>query len=242
MILRAFSLVTLVALTVLAASGPVVAQQYRWVDRNGNVQFSDTPPPAGAKDVRKVDSATPPSAAPAPAAAPVPFELARLQADFPVTLYTSPTCKEGCALAREALNKRGVPFKEVQVWNPDTNEELKRASGGLDVPTLLVGRSAQRGFEQGAFDALLDSAGYPRAGLLPPQSQKAPVTPEGYVAPNAPKPVAQPINPAESAQKSGPYDTSGLQGPAPKPGIYDPSGLTGPAPKPGPYGVPGETK
>jgi glutaredoxin len=181
-------------------------------------------------------------AAGAPLAQQVPFEIARLQKDYPVTLYTSPTCKDGCALAREALNKRGVPFKEVQVWNPETNEEFKRVSGGLDVPTLLVGRGVQRGFEQGAFDALLDTAGYPRTGLLPALTQKAPQAPEGYVAPDAPKPAAQPINPQESAQKPGPYDTSGLQGPPPKTGPYDPSGLTGPAPKPGPYGVPGETK
>ena len=237
MILRAFLLVALIALALLAAGGPAEAQQYRWVDRNGNVQFTDAPPPPGAKDVRKLDSAVAP-----PAAAPVPFEVARLQADFPVTLYTSPNCKEGCELARAALNKRSVPFKEVQVWNPETNEELKRVSGAVEVPTLMVGRSAQRGFEQGAFDTLLDSAGYPREGLLPPLSQKAPAAPEGYVAPNAPKPAAQPLGTSEPAQKAGPYDTSGLQGTPPKPGQYDPSGLVGPPPKPGQYGVPGETK
>jgi len=219
--LRAFALVFL---TSLLALGTAQAQQYRWVDRNGKAQFTDTPPPPGAKDVRKVESAAAPAAVPA-ADAPVPVELARLQAEFPVTLYTSPDCKEGCELARDALNKRGIPFKEKQVWNPETNEELKRASGGEGVPTLLVGRSAQRGFEQGAFDALLDSAGYPRAGLLPTRAQKAPAAPEGYAAPETAKPIEAPA--AQEAQKAGPYDTSRLQGP--------------PA-KTGPYGVPGETE
>lgn len=212
MILRAF---LLVGCALLLAVGAAQAQQYRWIDENGKVQFSDTPPPPGARDVRKT------SAPAAPAAAPqVPYELARLQADFPVKLYTSPNCKEGCELARSALNRRGVPFKEIQVWNPETNEELKSVSGAVEVPTLLVGRSAQRGFEQGAFDALLDSAGYPKAGVLPALSQKAPGAPEGYAAPDAAKQAAEPVAGAEPQQKAGLYDTSGLQGVPPKPGQY----------------------
>jgi Domain of unknown function (DUF4124)/Glutaredoxin len=233
MILRAFLLVVLAAAT--AFSGLAQAQQYRWVDKNGKTQFTDTPPPPGARDVRKSDI-TATKAAPAQQ----PFEVLRLQKDFPVTLYTSPPCKEGCELARGALNKRGVPFKEVQVFDPDTNDELKKVSGGLDVPTLVVGRSVQRGYEQGAFDALLDSAGYPKTGILPALTQKTPETPEGYVTP-ADK-TAKPVAKAAAQPKPGPYDSSGLTGPAPKPGQYDPSGLTGPAPKPGQYGIPGEGK
>ena len=106
----------------------------------------------------------------------------------------------------------------------------------------MVGRSVQRGFEQGAFDALLDSAGYPKAGVLPPLTQAAPGAPEGYV-PAGPREALPAKDPAKSAQsKPGPYDSSGLTGPAPKPGQYDPSGLTGPPPKAGKYGVPAETK
>ena len=29
------------------------AQQYRWIDDKGRVQYSDTPPPASAKDVQR---------------------------------------------------------------------------------------------------------------------------------------------------------------------------------------------
>ena len=175
MILRAFLLVLLAA---AAASGLAQAQQYRWVDENGKAQFGDTPPP-GAKDVRKIAATTTKPATPE-----LPFELNRLQKDFPVTHYTAPACKEGCERARALLNGRGVPFKEISVWEEDTNEELKRVSGGTEVPTMLVGRSVERGFEQTAFDVLLDSAGYPKAGALPPRAQKAHDTPEGYIAPD----------------------------------------------------------
>jgi len=227
----------LLSLGVAAAfgAGLAAAQQYRWIDKDGKVQFSDTPPPPGAKDVRKSTDTTAKPGAPA-----VPFELARLQKDFPVTLYTAPNCKEGCQNARDLLNKRGIPFKEVQAWDPDSAAELKRVSGGDEVPVLVVGRTMERGYEKGAFNALLDSAGYPKEGLLPALSQKAPPPPDGYTAPDA-QPAAKPVQ-SVAPQKLGPYDASGLQGPAPKPGPYDPSGLTGPAPKPGQYGLPSETK
>jgi len=216
--LRAFALVFL---ALLLALGTAQAQQYRWVDRNGKVQFTDTPPPPGAKDVHKVEGADSP-----PATAPLPYELARLQENFAVTLYTSPSCKQGCQLARDALNKRGVPFKEVQIWNPETIAELRRVSGGAEVPVLQVGREVQRGFEQSAYDLLLSSAGYPAAGLLPARTQAAPVAPEGYPAAEGSKPAAAPPA-AQEPEKAGPYDTSRLQGPPTKPG---------------PYGVPGETE
>lgn len=206
---------------LLVAPALAAAQPYRWTDEKGVVRYGDTPPPK-ARNVQKLPAAPRAAGEPQP-----PFELARLQRDYPVKLYTSPTCKEPCELAREALNRRGVPFSEVQVWNPETNEELKRVSGANDVPVLVVGRSVQRGFEQGAFDLLLDSAGYPKAGVLPPGRQKAPPPPEGYVPPHE-REGAKPLEP-EPAQP-----------PAPR-GRYDPSGLAGPAPKPGRYVLPGQS-
>jgi glutaredoxin len=229
MIFRAFFLV------LIALALPAQAQQYRWTDEKGQTRVTDTPPPPGAKNVRRIGEAPAKPAAEAPQQ--MPFELQKLQKDFPVSLYTAPICKEPCALARAALNKRGIPFTEVQVWNTETLEQLKKVSGNDSVPVLVVGRSVQNGFEQGRYDALLDSAGYPASGVFPARAQAAPAAPEGY----EPPPTAEPVAPAETA-KPGPYDPSGLKGPEPKPGIYDPSGLQGPAPKPGPYGVPSDTK
>jgi glutaredoxin len=233
MTLRVFLLVLFGA---AAACGAAQAQQYRWVDQSGKAQFGDTPPP-GAKNVQKMS--LPDTKADSP---PVPFELARVQKDFPVTLYTAPLCKEGCERARTLLNTRGIPFKEVLVWEEETNEELKRVSGGTEVPTMVVGRSVERGFEPTAFDALLDSAGYPKAGVLPVRAQKAPETPEGFVVPEGGVPAKPAARAEGDAERAGPYDTSGLVGPPPKPGQYDPSGLVGPPPRPGQYGLPGESK
>jgi hypothetical protein len=186
----------LALLVVLACAGAASAQPlYRWTDENGRVHITDTPPPASARNVRKIKPVAPRAAEPEQS-----FELRQAMRDFPVTLYTAPNCKEPCAAARGQLNKRAVPFKEVQVWDQQSIDELRRISDGEDVPTLVVGRSVHRGFGQEPYDALLDAARYPRAGTLRPRAQAAPPLPEGYNT------AAEPRNPsAETPGPSGPY-------------------------------------
>lgn len=185
-----------VAVLLFAAAWAASAQQlYRWTDETGRVHITDTPPPSSARNIQQKKAR-----AGGGVESQQPYELTQATRDFPVTLYTSPNCKEPCAAARALLNKRAVPFKEVQVWDEPSNAELKRVSGGDDVPTLVVGRSVHRGYAQEGYDALLDSARYPRAGLMPPRAQAAPPQPEDH------KPVAEPAKPApETAAPSGPY-------------------------------------
>ncbi len=183
----------LIGIALALPLGAAHAQQlYRWVDQHGEVHVSDQPPPPTAKDIQKKSYGG--SVAPA---SEEPYALAKAMKDAPVTLYTSPTCQDPCSQARAALNGRGVPFKEVSVWNPETNAELKSVSGANEVPVLVVGASVEKGFSQGAFDTALDAAGYPRACILPPRSQAAPAPPEGYVPPSqrAPQPAEEPQKP-----------------------------------------------
>ena len=131
--------VVLAAFLLAAAAGSAAAQQvYRWTDENGRTHVTDTPPPAGAKDVRRLGPGAAAGAPSKPAAA-VPYVLDQAMKQYPVTLYTSPECVEPCVRARELLNKRGVPFKEVQVWDEEGADELKRVSGNNQVPTIKVG-------------------------------------------------------------------------------------------------------
>ena len=146
--------VTLLSALALAAVTAAAQQIYRWTDEKGRVHITDTPPPPGARGVKKKSY----EGGGAEGAAPAPYELSLAMKEFPVTLYTSPICQEPCASARAALNRRGVPFREVQVWEEKTNTELKQVSGATQVPTLVVGRSVHKGFDQASFDALLDSA------------------------------------------------------------------------------------
>ena len=57
---------------------------------------------------------------------------------------------------------------------------------GTVAPTLTVGGTVQKGFEQGAFDRALDIAGYPKTGRMPPRNQAAPSAPTGTDQTSAP--------------------------------------------------------
>jgi glutaredoxin len=183
------SLSALAASLLILFALPVCAQQYKWIDEKGRVQYTDTPPPPSARDVQKKNLKG------SVVGAVVPFELTRAVKDAPVTLYTSPPCGISCDKARDALNARGVPFKEVQVWDEESNAELRKISNGREVPVLVVGSRVQTGFEQGAYDRALDIGGYPKAGIVPPLKQAAPAMPEDYkpaAGGTPPKPAAEP--------------------------------------------------
>ncbi len=147
------------------------AQQYRWTDEKGRVQYTDTPPPASAKGVQKKNL----NAAKTDGVEPYALQVARKAG--PVKLYTSPDCP-GCQEARKLLNDRGIPFGEISITNAKQMEELKSVSGGTGVPVMLVGSAVQKGFEERAYNAALDSAGYPKIGALKPRSQPAPEVPK----------------------------------------------------------------
>jgi glutaredoxin len=181
----------------LLIAGAAQAQTlYRWTDEKGRVHVTDTPPPASARNVQKPKL----PAGTGATAEQLPFETALAMQDFPVTLYTFPNCEEPCTRAREALNKRGVPFREIQVSDQAKMEELKKVSGSMDAPTLIVGQSVHKGFEQSAYDALLDAARYPKTGSAPARNQPRPNAENSAKADTA-KPAAA----AEEEKPAGPY-------------------------------------
>ena len=171
----------IVAGLLLAAVLTAHAQQYRWVDEKGRVQYSDRPPPTNAKDMQKKNLD---AGAPGSAAEPYALQVARKNA--PVKLYSSPDCGPVCDSARALLNQRGIPFAEISISDTTQVEELKRISGGTNVPVMLVGRSVQKGFQENSYHGALDAAGYPATGALPPRKQVAPPPPK----PAAEKPAA----------------------------------------------------
>lgn len=181
---------------LLAATCAASAQMYRWTDDKGRVHITDTPPPPGAKGVKRSSYGGGSAAA---EDADLPFAVRAPAKNSPVTLYTAPEC-ESCGAARKLLNARGVPFREVSVIDENQALALKQASGGLSVPTIVVGGSVQRGFETGAYQSLLDIAGYPPAGAVAPRSQAAPKPPPPAAADGRAPAAEEPSAPA-----SGPY-------------------------------------
>jgi glutaredoxin len=151
-----------VAIAVIAWTD-ASAQTYRWVDKDGAVHYTQTPPPPDATKVQKKNFNAGVSQAPDLSYA---TQLAAKKS--PVTLYTYPDCGAPCDQARALLVKRVVPFREVSITTTKQADELKKLSGKSEVPLLVVGERTQGGFEAGVYNGLLDSAGYPSGGLQVP--------------------------------------------------------------------------
>ncbi len=175
--------VTAIGVTALTSTQASAQQLYRWVDKNGKINYTQDPPPRdAAKSVqqRRLNSNAPPEGSQQ-----IPFAVKQAMENFPVTLHTSTDCSQGCNEARALLNKRGVPFREISVSDEASFAVLKKMTGDTRVPVMQVGRLSEKGFEEIAYHGALDSAGYPRSSVF---TGNPPALP-------SPKPQAKPAVP-----------------------------------------------
>ena len=153
----------LLALSLSLSTMALAQNTYRWVDKNtGQTVYSDHPPPIGTKDVVIISGASAGSEQQTTYATRVAAEK------FPVVLYSAENCGEACGLARELLNQRSIPFTEKILSSQAEMDEFSRLFGGkMTVPSITVGQQKLVGFEKGAWNNLLDLAGYPKSGGKP---------------------------------------------------------------------------
>lgn len=152
--MRNFAALLLVVIAVAASA----QEAYRWVGKDGKVHYSDAPPPPEAQKVepKRLDASV-------VATDKHSYETRRAMADFPVTLYVSADCGGPCNSARNYLAKRAIPYTEKAIATPDDLAAFKQATQSDMMPTLLVGKTAAKGFQADAWSGLLDTAGYPSA-------------------------------------------------------------------------------
>src|SRR5262245_42645187 len=114
------ALAALAAVQLAAQPAPPI---YRYIDQSGRVIYSDQMPPANAKNVEtkrltqnfiEVDRMT--------------LEAKQARDRYPVTLYTF-DCGEACDRAEAVLNRRGVPYRTVNVKDAKGLEQLKKITG-----------------------------------------------------------------------------------------------------------------
>lgn len=178
----AFAVVVICAMSLAPIEG--AQAQYKYRSGNGDIVYSDMPPPdstAKLIDMRGRFHA--------PVATPdLPYALQSVARRQPVTLYTMPDCP-ACRLARRHLAERGIPYAEKKVDSADGARAMSAlgfAEGRF--PVLSVGAHRKIGFEPGAWDQLLTAAQYPTRTRLP----------EGW-APNV-SPLAEPKASPASAE------------------------------------------
>jgi len=183
--MRAQVLLSTLAASLLLAA-PAAHALFKVIGPDGRVTYTDRPPsPADGRvvNVDKEGRASDPS---------LPFALRQVATRFPVTLFTASTCGDACALGRNLLSKRGVPFTERVAESDEEREAWPRLVGGSEAPVLKIGGQTLRGFTPVAWDETLDTAGYPRQSQLPANYQTpAPIPlierkPPPKAAPEAP--------------------------------------------------------
>lgn len=184
------------SLALAWACGPAMAQ-YKVVNPDGSVSYTDRPPVTSNVRITPLSR----TGAPAPAGADMalPSELRAAVQRHPVTLYTTAECGP-CDSGRRQLQQRGVPYSEKRIVTEDDAAALQRLVGGRTVPALTIGAQPLRGWSEADWGSYLDAAGYPRESKLPKGWPVAEATPlvERAAASGAPAaaPAARPPAPA----------------------------------------------
>lgn len=122
---------------------------YKHVDKDGRVTYRDQPSADGGATQERVLRNQPQGE----------------QVNLPeVVMYVAPGC-DPCELARLYLKHRNVIFTEKDLSNNQAvQEELKKATGVMFVPTILIGKTVLKGFDKTQVDGALDAAGFPKNG------------------------------------------------------------------------------
>lgn len=148
----------IVALAAGAFGGHAgAAKIYQWTDEQGQIQYSDRPPPINTPAQEKRVFSGHPDPTPS-------FTVRRASENFPVTLYTAADCGAPCDNARNLLKARGIPFTEKVIATKDDVKTFEGLFGSSHmVPAATVGQQPLKGFSASNWNSLLDLAGYPKA-------------------------------------------------------------------------------
>jgi glutaredoxin len=189
-------------LLLAAMAATSVFAQYKVVEPDGSITYTDRPQPTTATRVTPLSPSdrTPRPSKNSPAGNELPIELRQAAQRYPVMLYTAKDCP-ACDAGRRFLQSRGIPYSERVVTSEEDASAMERVAGGRSVPTLTIGAQPLRGLSESDWTAYLDVAGYPRESRLPanwPRPVATPVVERGAQASERVAPVQ--ITPAAPAQ------------------------------------------
>lgn len=128
-----------IAVAILLATATVAAQVYKWVDKDGKVQYSDTPPPTSATktEAKKVDTS-------------------------PAAASTSPSAKSLQDRAKDYDKRKADVAEKVKKSDVDQQNTSINAANCSDARSALreleTGRPITRTLETGAREFLDDEA------------------------------------------------------------------------------------
>ena len=142
---------SLLALGLMTLAGATLADKiYKWVDANGQTQFSDHAP-----DVKQAKEITVPTFT-------GPRELASTPGSADgrgIKLYTTARCGY-CKRARAYLASRGLAYTEFDVETSSVGRADYARLKGRGVPIIFVGDQRMDGYSEAGLAQLLQNAGY----------------------------------------------------------------------------------
>lgn len=139
--------------------------QYKVVEPDGRVTYTDRPGPSRSARVEPMRSGAA-AVAPAAGASELPFELRQIAQRYPVTLYTRGDCAS-CDSGRNYLRQRGIPYVERTVVTTADVQAFQRIESSNELPVLRIGSQQLRGYSDLEWSGFLDAAGYPKESRLP---------------------------------------------------------------------------
>ena len=157
---RLITPIVILSMLLIYLCGMATAEVYKWVDNNGEVHITDSPPPdaksSGEIKVYKDNPQDNQNAAPATETnreeSSPSFERKKTSE---VVLYTTSWCPY-CRKARDYLRSRGIDFTEYDI---EKDEEAairkKQLDGRGGVPFAVINGRPIRGFSAPAYDRAL---------------------------------------------------------------------------------------
>ena len=155
-------IVTILLLTILSpASSAVSGEIYKWKDKDGNIVFSDTPPPTGVnaekKEFKEESTEKPKTKEYFPRSTSERVEEKRPYRDIHVIMYMTSWCSY-CVKAREYLRSLDVNLFEYNIERDKSkrDEMLSKSGGSTGVPLIDVEGIIIRGYNPSALRTAIE--------------------------------------------------------------------------------------
>lgn len=153
---------TILFVTFLSSvSSAVSGEIYKWKDKDGNIVFSDTPPPPGVnaekKEFKEESTEGPKTKEYFPKSTSERVEEKRPYRDIHVIMYMTSWCPY-CVKAREYLRSLDVNLIEYNIERDKSKREemLSKSGGSSGVPLIDVQGIIIRGYNPSAFRAAIE--------------------------------------------------------------------------------------
>ena len=148
--------------TILSpASTPISGEIYKWKDKDGNIVFSDTPPPPGInaeiREFKEESTERPKTKGYFPKSKSERVQEKRPYRDIHVVMYITARCPY-CVKAREYLRSLDVNLVEYNVERDKSKREemLSKSGGSQGVPLIDVEGIIIRGYSPETIKAAIE--------------------------------------------------------------------------------------